>query len=71
MARPKKKVDSIGMKVNTYSVLTRAVEEGIEYGWRHAHKHTDTPDEDTVRTAIHYAIMNSIGEVFVFDDNLK
>jgi hypothetical protein len=33
-----------GMNVRAYPVLCRAVEEGVRYGWRRAHKHTNTPD---------------------------
>lgn len=37
-----------GMKVRAYDVLRRAVEEGTAYGWRRAHKHSDTPGEDAI-----------------------
>jgi len=33
------------MTVRAYPVLWRAVEEGVQYGWRRARKHTNTPDE--------------------------
>ncbi len=38
-----------GIKVRAYPVLCRAVEEGVAYGWRRAHKHIDTPDAETER----------------------
>lgn len=38
-----------GMRVRAYEVLSRAVEDGVEYGWRRAHKHTDTPGQDAIK----------------------
>lgn len=57
------------MKVKTYPVLSRAVEEGVAYGWTRAHKHTDNPSEDSVKDAIADAVMSSIGEFFTFDED--
>jgi hypothetical protein len=44
-----------GMKVRTYPVLCRAVEEGVAYGWQRAHKHIDTPDAETIEEQIFLA----------------
>lgn len=52
------------LRVNVYEVMTRAVEEGIAYGWRRAHKHTDTPSEETIRDEIERGVMNALMEVF-------
>jgi hypothetical protein len=57
------------MKVRAYSVLSRAVEEGVEYGWRRAHKHTETPDPETIKDQIMTGVMNEICEYFDFDDH--
>lgn len=57
------------MKVKTYAVLQRAVEEGVGIGWRHAHKHVDAPDEIDVLDSIEAGVMNSICEWFDFDDD--
>jgi hypothetical protein len=57
------------MKVNTYKILERAVEEGIDYGYMRAHKHTDTPTIVQISQEIHSAIMNNISEVINFEDN--
>jgi hypothetical protein len=57
-----------GMKVRAYDVLRRALEEGAEYGWRRAHKHTDAPDEETIKDQIVTAILNEVCEYFDFDD---
>ena len=56
------------MKTRIYYVLSRAVEEGISYGWQRAHKHTDKPDEAHILDQIEQAIMNAICETFSFDD---
>jgi hypothetical protein len=55
------------MKVKTYIVLERAIEEGIGYGYRRAFKHTETPSEETIKNEILNAVMNSISEVIDFD----
>lgn len=56
------------MKVKSYAVLSNAVELGVMYGWNRAHKHTDTPSEDEIKTQIQQAIMNEICEWFSFSD---
>lgn len=55
------------MHVRTYDVFRRAVEEGVDYGWMRAHKHTDTPDADAVKDHIVQAILSDVCEVFEFD----
>ena len=57
-----------GMRVRAYEVLHRAVEEGVAYGWRRAHKHTDTPDEETIKDQLQQAALNEICELFDFDE---
>jgi len=56
------------LQVNVYAVLSRAVEEGIAYGWRRAHKHNDTPSEAEIQEAIHNEVMNAACEWFRFED---
>lgn len=56
------------MKVKTYVILERAIEEGIVLGWNRAHKHTDKPSEGHLRDEILKAVMGSIDEVFDFSD---
>lgn len=48
-------------------MLRRAVEDGIDYGWTRAHKHTDTPGEHAVKDAILQGILNEVCEWFAFD----
>jgi hypothetical protein len=56
------------MRVNEWTVLTRAIEDGVAYGWERAHKHTDDPSPDFIKQTIEQAVENSISEVFTFDD---
>lgn len=60
-----------GMRVRAYEVLRRAIEEGVEYGWRRAHKHTETPNEDTIKDQIVAGILNEVCEIFDFDDEVR
>jgi hypothetical protein len=55
------------IKVSAYKVIWRAVEEGVRYGWRRAHKHTETPDEETVLSAIEDAVLSELCEILEFD----
>lgn len=61
MTRAKRPVRG-GMKVRAYPVLYRAVEEGVAYGWRRAHKHTDKPDAAAIEEQIVTAVVNEVCE---------
>ena len=63
-----KRLPSGDLRLRTYSILSNAVERGIDYGYRRAHKHTDAPDEFTVTDAIHTAVMDAISDVIEFPD---
>ena len=54
-------------RVSAYRVLSRAVEEGVALGWNRAHKHTDRPSEEDVRSKIEDAVMIEISQYFDFD----
>lgn len=60
-------VDDSGMRAKAYTVLARAVEEGVTYGLQRAHKHTDTPTSDVLRSELERAVLDAICEVFAFD----
>lgn len=55
MARPK-------LTVHVREIVERAVEEGIESGWERAHKHTETPRQETILEEIKRAIMFNLDE---------
>jgi hypothetical protein len=57
-----------GLKPDAYKLLMQCIETGIELGWRRAHKHNDTPDEDAIKLAIENAIQSEICEWFKFND---
>jgi hypothetical protein len=56
------------LHVNCYAVLSDCVERGVASGWYHAHKHTDEPDEESIRRHLVDDILNEISEYFSFDD---
>ena len=56
------------MRAKSYEILSRAINEGIAYGWTRAHKHTDKPSADAVKDELERAVMSAICEVFDFDD---
>ena len=51
-------------KAKAYSILRQAVEDGIAWGWQRSHKHTDKPDEETIKDEMLNNIMNEICEKF-------
>ena len=53
----------------TQPLLEKAIEDGVTYGYRRAHKHTETPTEYEICSAISDAVMLQIAEVFDFVDN--
>jgi len=57
-----------GLRLKSYDIVERAVDEGIELGYRRAHKHTDRPSEDGLKEAIHLAIMNALDGVLIFSE---
>ena len=59
-----------GMTVRAYPVLCRAIEEGVAYGWRRAHKHTDAPDVAAIEEQIVTGVLNEISLYFDFSDDV-
>lgn len=57
------------MKPKMYKILNTAIEEGVRDGWRRAYKHNDNPHEDAVKEFIEDAVMSSIHDYFVFDED--
>lgn len=55
------------VKFKAYPIIERAVEEGIAYGYRRAHKHVDNPTESAIKDAIRQAVMGELCEILSFD----
>jgi len=53
----------------THPLLVKAIEDGVVYGYRRAHKHTEEPTEYEVCAAISDAVMFQICEAFDFVDS--
>ena len=57
------------IRLNSYAILSDQIENSINLGYRRAFKHTDNPEEETIKKAIYTAIMNDLWEILIFDDN--
>jgi hypothetical protein len=55
------------VRAKEYEILTRAIEEGVAFGWTRAHKHTPTPETDHILGQIEQGVVNAICEVFDFE----
>jgi hypothetical protein len=58
----------IVMRLKTYQLIERIVEEGADAGYNRAHKHTDTPNEATIKQCIEQYIMQGFDEYFEFSE---
>lgn len=56
------------MKPKFRVILEEAIEKGVRYGYRRAHKHIDNPTEDSICEHIEDQVMSSIYEYFTFED---
>ena len=56
------------MKVKTRVILEQAIEEGVNRGWRLAHKHVENPEEHVIIDRINDTVMSEIYEYFTFDE---
>lgn len=50
-----------------YELLNRAIEEGLELGWKRAHKYDIAPTKDIVIENMMQCIMDSIEEIIKLD----
>lgn len=58
------------VKVDLYTIIGRAVEEGLRFGYRRAHKHTDTPPEEQLLDYMEAEVMSALSEVINFEEEL-
>jgi hypothetical protein len=68
--RNKRKPKKIKVALKPYTLIQRAVEEGINYGLNRSYKHTDTPTRDYMEDQIDVAVMNELCEIIDFGDEL-
>ena len=59
------------MKAKVFTILKKAVENGVEHGCGRANEYDSPPSEHMLKQAICEAVMNEIGEWFVFDDDAQ
>lgn len=57
------------IRVRTFAVLSRAVEEGIDHGLSRAYKYKDDPTREELREAIYRAVLNEIDEYFEIEEH--
>ena len=51
-----------------YDILAMCVENGVQYGYHRAYKHTDVPTKEEMCDKIYDAVMSSIVEYFNFGE---
>lgn len=56
------------MKPKTYEILRRAVEQGVALGINRAHKHVESPTQESLAQTIEESVMGEICDWFSFDD---
>lgn len=56
------------MKPKFSKILETAVEQGVSYGYRRAHKHIENPTEGAIIDSIVEQVMNSLDEWFDFEE---
>ena len=57
------------MKPKFHKILEMAVEHGVSYGYRRAHKHIENPTELMICDHIEQCVMEQIHEYFTFEEN--
>ena len=57
------------MKPKFHKILEMAVEQGVSYGYRRAHKHIENPTEGAIIDSVVEQVMNSLDEYFTFEEN--
>ena len=67
MTAPKVEVRG-AVRVDTYRVISEAVERGVAYGVQRAHKYTDSPSEEQIEDQVEQAVMVELCEVLRFDE---
>jgi hypothetical protein len=56
------------MKPNIRAILERCINEGLDYGYNRAHKHTNTPTRAVMLDEMEQAVWHEINEYFIFEN---
>ena len=56
------------LRLRTYEIVSRAVEEGVGYGLKRAYKYSDAPTQGSLQEHIEQAVLNALCEIIEFDD---
>jgi len=58
------------MKPRWHEIVVRALENGAQSGWYRAHKHDDSPGEETILDEIVRAQLDALDEFIEFDESV-
>jgi hypothetical protein len=59
------------VKLKAYTIISDAIEQGLNYGWNRAYKHLDKdqhPEQAAMVEAMHNAVTNELCEILDFGD---
>ena len=56
------------LRLRTYALVSRAVEEGVAYGLQRAYKYADAPTRENLCEYIEREVLNALCEIVKFDD---
>ena len=56
------------LKIDSYKIIARAVEEGIKHGCQRAHKYSDSPSQELLKSEIESSVMNHLSEIIIWND---
>ena len=56
------------MRAKEYILMEEAVEQGVMWGWQHAHKHVEHPEPEAIKEQIVNDVLNEICARFDFED---
>lgn len=69
-AQESEEIKKQSLKLKSYNIISRAVEEGIAYALNRAFKYSDTPAREDFETRIRDAVMGELSEVVDWEDGL-
>jgi len=58
------------MNFKAYTLVERAVEEGINFGWNRGHKYADDPEPEVIKEAILNEVMLALSEIMNFETSI-